>query len=57
MNVEKRQLLNKKRWGAKVTAQPLEVGDRVLVRNFSLRTKHVDRPMGAHCTYSDKAAG
>lgn len=38
-NAEKR-LLNKKRWDAKVTAQPLEVGDRVLIRNLSLRKKH-----------------
>lgn len=39
-NAEKRQLLNKRRWDAKVTALPLEVGDRVLVRNLSLRKKH-----------------
>lgn len=39
-NAEKRQLMNKRRWDAKVTAQPLEVGDRVLVRNLSLRKKH-----------------
>lgn len=36
-NAEKRQLLNKKRWDAKVTAQSLEIGDRVLIRNLSLR--------------------
>lgn len=39
-NAEKRQLLNKRCWDAKVTALPLEVGDRVLVRNLSLRKKH-----------------
>lgn len=39
-NAEKRQLLNKKRWDARVTALPLEIGDRVLVRNLSLRKKH-----------------
>lgn len=39
-NAEKRQQLNKRRWDAKVTALPLGVGDRVLVRNLSLRKKH-----------------
>lgn len=39
-NAEKRMLLNKRRWDAKVTAMPLEVGDRVLIRNLSLRKKH-----------------
>lgn len=36
-NAERRQKLNKRRWDAKVTALLLEVGDRVLVRNLSLR--------------------
>lgn len=39
-NAERMQLQNKRRWDAKVTALPLEVGDRVLVRNLSLRKKH-----------------
>lgn len=39
-NAERLQLRNKRRWDAKVTALPLEVGDRVLVRNLNLRKKH-----------------
>lgn len=39
-NAEKRQLMNKRRWDAKVTAAAIDVGDRVLVRNVGLRRKH-----------------
>lgn len=39
-HAEKRQLQNKRRWDAKVTAATIEVGDRVLVRNVNIRGKH-----------------
>lgn len=50
-NAEKRQMLNKKRWDAKVTALPLEMGDRVLVRNLSLRKKHKISDKWEHAVY------
>ncbi|KAL7824273.1 hypothetical protein SRHO_G00342580 [Serrasalmus rhombeus] len=39
-NAEKHQLMNKRRWDAKVTAAVIEEGDRVLIRNLGLRRKH-----------------